>query len=74
VFAGTTTATLVLTLMRPRPVAFAALKYLTAAGGPEPAGSARFVFETLFVGSVQVEPLWQPDVTPVIVEADAGIV
>ena len=54
------------------PVWFAALTYLTAVGAIAPAGRARFVLLTLFVGSVHVELVPQVGVTPVIVEALAG--
>jgi hypothetical protein len=61
-------------LVVPRPVVFAALNHLTAAGGVEPAGNARFELLTLFVGSVQVEPAPHAvaGLSPVMVEADVG--
>ena len=54
-FAGTATETVALTFVVPSPVAFAALRYLTAVGATVAAGTARFVFEMLLVGSVHVE-------------------
>jgi hypothetical protein len=71
-FAGTATETVALTLVVPSPVAFAAFSNLTAAGAVEPAGTARLVLATLFVGTVQVEPVPHVVETPVIVDALDG--
>ena len=54
------------TVKSPMPVLAAALKNLTAVGGPEPAGTASgYVIE--FVGLVQV-PCAQDELIPVIVD------
>ena len=61
-----------LTFVVPSPVAVAPSMYLTAAGATAAAGTARFEFETLFVGTVHVELVPQPVVAPVMVEAVVG--
>jgi hypothetical protein len=71
-FAGTATETVALTFVVPRPVALAAFSNFTAAGAAAAAGTARFVFATLFVGTVQVEPAPHAVATLVIVDALAG--
>jgi hypothetical protein len=70
--AGTATEIVAVTVFVPSPVAVAAFSHLTAAGATVPAGTARFVLATAFVGARQVELAPHAVATPVIVDAVVG--
>jgi hypothetical protein len=70
--AGTATFTVALTFTFPSPVPEVALKNFTGLGAVVAAGTARFVFDTVFAGAVQVEPVAHAPETPAIVDAVVG--
>src|SRR5579872_514721 len=69
VLAGTVTLTFAVTSILPSPDALAALRNFAVDGD---VGTARFVFETLFVGRAHVEPVWQAALTLAITCAVVG--